>query len=179
MGLFDKFRKRRNIKGDLNDVFLAHEILEAWGEESNFTLIAANVTKYYLELTRNYNDRFSNAASLLTTVGVLDAQTYVFVEKTIGLGDVISLAERSAQLGEQALLDFIVNLEILLFKIDSPEFDISEIEEACLAEEKAISKAIERTKKEYIGEPLFTEVVSKFMNLPQFKQIRQQIGIKN
>ena len=39
--------------------------------KSNFVRIAENTTKYYLELTRNYSNRFDDKVALLTTAGVL------------------------------------------------------------------------------------------------------------
>ena len=68
--------------------------------KSNFTRIAENTTKYYLELTRNYRSRFDDEVTLLATAGVLDAQTYVFVEGSIGL-DTISHIAKQAVLKEE------------------------------------------------------------------------------
>ncbi len=62
--------------------------------KSNFTRIAENTTKYYLELTRNYSNRFDDEVALLTTVGALDAQTYVFVEGSIDLGTISHIAKQ-------------------------------------------------------------------------------------
>jgi len=63
--------------------------------KSNFTIIAENTTKYYLELTRNYSNRFDDEVALLTTAGVLDAQTYVFVEGSIDLDAISHIAEQA------------------------------------------------------------------------------------
>ena len=68
--------------------------------KSNFTRIAENTTKYYIELTRNYSNRFDDEVTLLTTAGVLDAQTYVFVERSIDL-DTISYIAKQAVLKEE------------------------------------------------------------------------------
>jgi hypothetical protein len=62
--------------------------------KSNFTRIAENTTKYYLELTRNYSNRFDDEVTLLTTTGVLDAQTYVFIEGSIDLETIANLAKQ-------------------------------------------------------------------------------------
>ncbi len=62
--------------------------------KSNFTRIAENTTKYYLELTRNYSNRFDDEVTLLTTTGVLDAQTYVFIEGSIDLETIAHLAKQ-------------------------------------------------------------------------------------
>jgi len=63
--------------------------------KSNFTRIAGNTTKYYLELTRNYSNRFDDEVALLTTAGVLDAQTYVFVEGSIDLDAISHIAKQA------------------------------------------------------------------------------------
>ena len=63
--------------------------------KSNFTRIAENTTKYYLELTRNYSNRFGDEVTLLATVGILDAQIYVFVEHSISLETIIGIAKQA------------------------------------------------------------------------------------
>lgn len=60
--------------------------------KSNFARIAENTTKYYLELRNNYSSKFSDEASLLATAGVLDAQHYIFVEGSIKLETIPSMA---------------------------------------------------------------------------------------
>ena len=63
--------------------------------KSNFTRIAENTTKYYLELTRNYRSRFDDEVTLLATAGVLDAQTYVFAEGSIDLDTISHIAKQA------------------------------------------------------------------------------------
>jgi len=72
--------------------------------KSNFTRIAENTTKYYLELTRNYSNRFDDEVTLLATVGILDAQVYIFVERSIELETILAMA-RAAVSSEEASLD--------------------------------------------------------------------------
>jgi hypothetical protein len=60
--------------------------------KSNFTRIAENTTKFYLELKNNYSDRFPDETSLLAAAGILDAQTYVFHEKSIQVETVLHIA---------------------------------------------------------------------------------------
>ncbi|MCD6599553.1 MAG: hypothetical protein J7L19_03170 [Dehalococcoidia bacterium] len=61
--------------------------------KSNFTRIAETTTKFYLELTRKYNDRFDSEISLLATAGVLDAQWYVFARNPqISVSEIIQKA---------------------------------------------------------------------------------------
>ena len=60
--------------------------------KNNYALIAENTTKYYLELTRNYSNRFDDEVTLLTTTGVLGAQTYVFIESSIDIDTISHIA---------------------------------------------------------------------------------------
>lgn len=70
--------------------------------KSNFTRIAENTTKYYLELTRFNGDRFPSEAALLATAGVLDAHEYVFIEGSISLETIIDMARRAVEIGDDA-----------------------------------------------------------------------------
>ncbi len=185
--------------------------------KSNFTRIAENTTKYYLELTRNYGNRFDDEVALLTTVGALDAQTYVFVEGSIDLDTISYIAKQAVskeeleltsyqkmashaelkklkakslvdkiissgekdELHEDTLFNFIFSLEVEIFTVDSPEFSRSVIELACYEKADTIQKAINRMKKRYKGEKLFTLATIGLMDSPQFETIREQLGIKN
>ena len=67
-----------------------------WPFKSNFTLIAENTTKYYLELQSRYENRFTDNTSLLATTGVLDAQNYIFTSlPTITIEMLLILARES------------------------------------------------------------------------------------
>lgn len=160
------------------DIYTGAELLKKVGTESNFTFIAENTTKYYLELKRKYNDRFANETSILVVAGVLDAQGYISMGQ-IGDSELLDIAQKSTKAGEEALLEFIINLEIKLFEIDSPDMDASIIEEACNAQRRNIEKAIQKTKKEYTSESRFTSNTATFMELPQFKELRRKLGIKD
>jgi len=74
--------------------------------KSNFVRIAENTTKYYLELTRNYGNRFDDEVALLTTVGALDAQTYVFVEGSIDLDTISYIAKQAVSKEELELTSY-------------------------------------------------------------------------
>jgi len=186
--------------------------------KSNFTRIAENTTKYYLELTRKYSNRFNDEVALLTTVGTLDAQTYVFVEGSIDLDTISHIAKQAVskeeleptsyqkmasqaklekflakspidkilsssggkdELDEDTLFNFIFSLEVEIFAVDSPEFPRSAIELACYEKADTILKAINRVKKRYKGEKLFTLATINLMDSSRFEAIREQLGIKN
>jgi len=72
--------------------------------KSNFARIAENTTKYYLELTRNYSSRFDDEVTLLATAGILDAQVYIFAERSIELETILAMA-RAAVSSEEASFD--------------------------------------------------------------------------
>jgi len=147
--------------------------------EDNFTLIATNTTKYYLELDRNYRDRFKNEASLLSAVGLLDAQNYIFIEKTIDLSSVLNMAREVSSNKENALVEFITRLEIAIFQVDNPSVVQADIVDACINKKEDIANAVQRVKEEYLSDPLFSAVVSEFMNSAQFKPYRQILDIAN
>jgi len=165
------------IKALEDDIYLGYEFLKGLGAESNFTLIATNTTKYYLELTRNYSKRFNSEAAILAAAGLLDAGVYVVIERTINPSEILDMVQKSASLGEEALVDFITQLEIKILKADTPEIDISDIEMACIGERENIVNAIQKTKNEYVSEPIFAAAVSNFMNSSQFAPLRQMLGV--
>jgi hypothetical protein len=184
--------------------------------KSNFTRIAENTTKYYLELNRNYSSRLDDEVALLTTTGVLDAQTYVFIEGSIDLDTISYIAKQAVskeeleltsyqkmashaelkklkakslvdkitssgekdELYEDTLFNFIFSLEVEIFTVDSPKFSRSALELACYEKADTIQKAINRMKKIYKGEKLFTLATISFMDSPRFEAIREQLGIK-
>jgi hypothetical protein len=162
-----------------NNIYLGAELLNMMGAESNFTLIAENTTKYYLELTKNYKNRINNEVFLLATAGILDAQFYIFMEKTINPAEIIDIAKKAVSSGKDALINFIIKLEIKLFKIDNPAMDISEIEKGCIKQKVAILKTIQKTKEKYNSEPRVTLEVEVFMNSIKFKPYRKMLEIKN
>jgi len=69
--------------------------MNIWPFKTNFSLIAENTTKYYMELKSRYKERFTDDASLLAAAGILDAQNYIFPSPPqIDIIDVIELARK-------------------------------------------------------------------------------------
>jgi len=166
------------VKNIENDLYLSDEILKAFGSESYYTFIAENTTKYYLELTRNYGDRFNDESSLLATAGILDAQSYIIIQQ-IDPMEILYIAKKSFGSGEESLINFIINLEVKLFEVDTPNMDSDDIKDVCKGERQNIEKAIQKVKDEYASEPLFASNVTTFMNSAKFKPYRKMLGIKN
>lgn len=69
--------------------------MRIWPFKTNFSLIAENTTRFYMELKGRYKEKFPDHASLLATAGVLDARNYVFASPPqIDITDVIELAQK-------------------------------------------------------------------------------------
>lgn len=163
----------RNLE---NDVYAVTEMCESIGFESTFTMIAGFVTKYYLELTRSHSDRFSDEVSVLAAAGILDAQAYI-AEGQINPIEIINMA-KALNGRKEVLIDFIVNLEVLLFKIDTPNMSSDDIKKGCEEQRENIKKVIQKIKKCYVGEPAFAANAINFMQSHQFKSIRDLVGVK-
>lgn len=79
--------------------------------EDNFVLIAKNTTKYYVELHKNYKDKIENETTLLLTAGILDAQTYIFVEHSIDVSEIEEAWESQYKRVEKEVHDVLENYE--------------------------------------------------------------------
>ena len=161
--------------------------------KSNFTRIAENTTKYYLELKNNYGDRFGDEASLLATSGVLDAQNYVFAKSPkLSIQDLLNMAAISVETAEEsktleeenalphdqlALVEFVVTLEIELFTIDTPFLSRLEITKACYKKTETIVSTVNKTLERYTSDKLFALATTKFMESPEFQPFRKELGI--
>ena len=159
-----------------NRLYISSELYKSLDTKDSFTLVAANITKYYLELTRNYNDKFSDEATLLAATAFLEAKDNI--ERDISIARVLDIANNAVLAKEEALVNFIIGLEIILFHIDAPEFDISEVTEACFEKKRDIEYYVQKVKREYAGEEDFSSATSNFMNSSQFKAFSQALGIK-
>lgn len=156
--------------------------LKRWGSElretnnvqDSFKLVAANITRYYLELMRNYFDRFNDEATLIATAGILVSQVYIKRGRISPL-TILDVAKKSAWAKGEAIVNFIVNLEIELVQIDASEFNPSEVEEACLEKRGDIEDTVHEVKREYIGDTNFVSTTLKFMESesPQSQTIRE------
>jgi len=142
-----------------------------------FTLVATNITKYYLELKRNYYNRFDDEATLIASTGLIEAQPYL--EQKISLAQIFDIAKKSVLANEGELVDFIINLEIKLFQIDAPEFGISEVTEACFEKKRDIEYAVQKMKREYLHETEIASSTSKFIISYPFQRYRIALGIKD
>lgn len=182
--LKNKYKEITNSKfetsvneNSINDPYLGAEFLKMIGAENNFTLIAENTTKYYLELNYSHKNRISNDISLLAAAGVLDAQYYIFIDRSISIPEIMYMAKKAVSPGGDPLLNFIVELEIKIFMIDSPELGFNRTEKACIGQKDAIFKTIQKTKENYKSEPKVASEVKLFMNHSKFTSYRKMLGI--
>lgn len=73
--------------------------MKFWPFQNNYSFVAENATKYYVELNSRYKNRFKDEICLLATSGVLDAQNYVFASPPrINIEDIVHLAKESTNL---------------------------------------------------------------------------------
>ena len=142
-----------------------------------FTSVAARITKYYLELKRNYDNRFSDEATLLASTGLIESQSYL--EEKISLEQIFDIAKKSVPANEGALVDFIINFEIKLFQIEAPEFGISEVTEACFEKKRDIERVVQKMKREYRHETDIASAISKFIISYPFQKYRIALGIND
>ncbi|MFC1901881.1 hypothetical protein ACFLX3_03025 [Chloroflexota bacterium] len=150
-------------------------IITSIGER--FISVAANITKYYLELKNNYYNRFNNEATLLAGTGLIEVERYL--GQKISLEQILSIAKQSVLANEGALVDFIINLEIKLFQIEAPEFGISEVTEACFEKKRDIECVVQKIKREYLHETEIAYTTSKFIISYPFQKYRIALGIND
>ncbi len=89
----------------------------------------------------------------------------------------LKLLTEGNEFEEDPLFNFIFSLEVALFRVDNPRFSSSDIELACFKKANTISNATPKTKEKYEGEARFISVVASFMESPEFRQVRKQLGI--
>jgi len=176
-------RKRKRIFSRLSRGFKNSKSIDS---RDSYTMEAAKTTKYYLELTRNYYDRFKDEASLIAAAGLLDAKVASpnflegqhYIGKIISQAKIINIAKESVLAKEEALVDFIINLEIELFNgLYASEFDISEIRESCYEKRRDIACVVQKVKREYVGESDFASDTSNFMESHKLRDFRETLGI--
>ena len=74
------------------------------------------------------------------------------------------------------LSDFIISLEFLIFKADTA-YSNSDISFSIGSKLDSIIKSIAQVQRAYKTDKIFALATYNFMNLPQFKELREQIGI--
>jgi len=145
-------------------------------EDDNYILITKNISKYYMELINNYRDKFEDQITLLLTTGILDAQQYIFVEKSIDISEIHETAKNSVN-KPLPLVSFILALGIIMFKVDSPEFTVLEIADAWESQRERVEEEVSSILESYNRDSIIAEVTKTFMDLPKFSPLRKQLGL--
>lgn len=162
--------------GSSNDFYAGSELLGAIGQESNFTLIASMTAKFFAELMNTYGDRFPNKTSLIAASGILDATVYINVTHQITPEQIVSMAEASEQ-SPDPFLEFVIRLETLMLSVDTPDYSVSEIENACREQRNDIAQAIGNVLARKTHESQIVQAVHMFMNSRKNKRIRKLLGV--
>lgn len=163
-------------EGTENDIYLAEGLVQIFGEESNFTLIATKTTKYYLELKRTHGSSFPDETSLLAMAGMLDAKVYILETQQITPTQILKLARETEGMQDR-FLHFLVRFEAVLLSVDNPELSRDEVRSACDDQAPAIRRAIQRTMDTYRGEPVIAALTALAMSSPEFATFRRISGI--
>ncbi len=159
-----------------DNFYLGFDLLDAMGQESNFTLIATNTTKYYMELRRAHAYCFPDETALIGSAGMLDAGTYILVLGTVAAEQITVLAKETEGRDDR-LVWFCSRLASLLLSLDCPQVTIEEVTNACEEQADAIRRSVRRTMASYTGEPMVIKAVAGFMTASQFAHLRQAAGV--
>src|SRR5208337_1614265 len=124
-------------KDSESNIYLASEIYKSVGEEDLFTLIASNVTKYYIELRRQFLHRFPTETTLLTAAGILAAQVYVLKTREIRPDQIAAVAVEAKD-DSQRFLSFVISVETLLMSVDNPNISREDILASCKDQQDSI-----------------------------------------
>ncbi len=145
-------------------------------EDDNYILVTKNISKYYMELINNYKDKFKDEITLLLTTGILDAQQYIFVEKSMDISEIHEIAKNSVN-KPLPLVSFILALGIIIFKVDSPEFTVLEIADAWESQRERVEEEVRGILESYDRDLIIAETTKTFMELPKFSPLRKQLGL--
>jgi hypothetical protein len=146
----------------------------------NYVRIAEFVTKFYLELQRNYRNRFKDETYLLATAGVQTALDWVLPPKaTMSVSDVVKMADEAVHNEKAAdpLFPFIIDLETEIQLADAPHLDREKIRFFLLLRAESIIKAVEKTKKKYRGDKGIAHAIDRFMEEAECKEVREALNI--
>jgi len=146
----------------------------------NYVRIAEFVTKFYLELQRNYGNRFKDETYLLATAGVQTALDWVLPPKaTLSVSDVVKMADEAVHNEKAAdpLFPFILSLETEIQMADDPHLDRQKVRFFLLMRADGIIKAVEKTRKKYKGDKGIAHAIDRFMQEAECKEVREGLNI--
>ena len=159
-----------------------------------------NVAFIYHLLSKNYSNRSSSEKELLLTTGIIDMIVYI-QEGSITVEDIQNGLTASnlgvCRLGtttvehengtramfvgvEDSLLNFTIQIEVMIFNIDQPTMGAKRIINAVLSKKADIQRTIQGVStvaQSGTFPPGVPELVDGFMTAEEFSNLRQQIGI--
>lgn len=164
-------------EGAPGDIYLGFDLLKMAGEQSNFTLIATNTTKYYLELKRSFGASFPDETALLAMSGIMDAFVYIARQEIVA--EYITELARQTEGKQNRLLQFLIKFEAILLSIDTPSLSFEEVAQHCEEQAEAIRGAIAKVMRSYSGDSTVANDVKAAMSAPHFKTLRYAAGLRN
>ena len=163
-------------EGSATDIYTAQKVLNAFGEDSNFTLIARNTAMCYLQLHNSYKEKFPNETALIACAGAVDAMAYLVGTHQVDVQQIVSLS-LSAAGKPNHLLEFIIQLEALLLGADTPNVSPSEVIEACQGQTESINNSISEVLLSGKVSDDISAAVHFFINDRKFKRLRNKLSI--
>ena len=146
----------------------------------NFVRIAEFVTKFYIELQRNYEGRFKDEASMLATAGVMTALDYILPPKaTMSVSEIIAMANDAVHNEKTAdpLFPFVITLETEMQISNAPQLDREQVRLFLCMKADSIIKAVEKTRKTYKGDKSIADAIVRFMQEAECKEVRDMLEI--
>ena len=141
-------------------------------------LVAAGVTRYERELATAFGDRFAGVRERLVVAGLLQLGYYVLVDHVIPLATLIKAADESAD-AEDAVVEFVERLEVEVFCAEGGESERRKVEEACHLLRSRVLDIVGIARASFDEDPAISAATRNFMDQPQFKPLRQAIGVRD
>ena len=102
--------------GSFNDIYSCYKLLNSHGFESNYMLVAANITAIYFELNENYKDRIGDTHSMFVLTGLIDSSRYID-GGLISVQEIMDIVDELSENNELSLTDLTVRLLVLFNNI--------------------------------------------------------------
>jgi hypothetical protein len=141
-------------------------------------LVAAGVTRYERELATAFGDRFAGVRERLVVAGLLQLGYYILVDHAIPLATLIKAADESAD-AEDAVVEFAERLEVEVFCAEGGEKERVKVEEACYLLRSRVLDIVGVARVAFEADPSISAATRNFMDQPQFKPLRQAIGVRD
>ena len=155
-------------------------MLNDLGYQNNFEMIADIVSNLYFYLERKYSKQITDSKTRLLACGILDTLYQLNVEKSISIENLIEIAMIKVRSdGIDELIDFIIELQVLLFSVEEPLMDKKIIIETVNDNKKTITKVVINNSKKDVFSLQTTQSVDNFMYSKNFRPIRKLLKIKN